>query len=367
MGEGKDEERIVNNSSGFKLVNLDTENPEETLKNLQAALWQTIAEGGFGAVDGDLSITGLPMWSEFSKDFEAEVQKILDELDIDPNLLRVVPMYTPQGTGLKRLVENFRAQFPMKQDFEKPISQEKTEAVTGVLLSEVTTAVYGVAHFPPKVWAPMLLIHFVSLVGVIAYMRTVMNWQNRSVHFSSRVFKQALNSLIFIFNYNLTSHWPQIAEAAKNGEITTQTTLKAIQGFAINQGLTTVNQTTFFLATFAYGIYRWAGTRSQNVEESLKARRAVSILVPTIFWISGPVLTMASTSQHVLAQLGPISINAGQLGLLGLAAAGSTFYFKPAVLDPIASFIDNKVYPLLDSLKAKMSWIADVLKLKKKS
>jgi hypothetical protein len=361
--------RYVDNSTGYKLADLDVDNPRQTLKELQAALSQMIEEGGRTAADGDLAVTGLPEWGSFAKDFEAEVAAIFKDLGIElnsltPSPIKIVPMYAPTD-GVKGAVQKLLGLRVKKQDYEKPLPEEVKVGALGAAAGEVTTAIFALTNFPITVSAPMLFNHFFGLIGLTAYIRTVVNWQNRSPTLLGKLFKQSLTSLFFVMNYNVVAQWPKIWEAARAGQITMESAGDAIQNFGINQGVTTAVQTAFFFITFGTGIYPWQGSRSTSEEASRDARRATAVFAPAIFWITGPLLGWASTSKDVVFQVGDVSINPGQIALAGATVAGSVFWIWPQVLDPAARFVNEKVYPVIDGLVAKVKHLAYILRLAK--
>jgi hypothetical protein len=298
------------------------------------------------------------MWSRFSRDFTNEIRTSVAETNGGSADVRVVPMYQPTRGGAIGILERARALLPMRQDFERPISEEILVGVPATLASEVTTAAFALSQFPPEVAAPMLVGHFGLLTAMTAYRKTMANWMTRSRSSIESLAKQGMTSMAFIINYNVVSNWPRIAaDATREGALNYLTTNvpNGVAEFAVHQGPTAVLQTVFFVVTFANGVFRWEAMTSQTPALSRAARRTSAVLVPAIFWISGPALTWASTSQEILLRVGPLGINEGQAALAGLAVAGSAFWARPQILNGAIGLVDAAVY-------RPLAWLGGLLK-----
>lgn len=333
----------INDSFGYKVSGHDADELRQSLILLKA---RADAED----VEGRLNVTNLPMWSQQSREFLAQVHSVVDETGLSDSI-EVKAHYVPSRSGLVGALEKIRYFFPMKQDYEKPLPEEIWAGVPATGGAEMTSALYALSAFPPEVSAPLLASHFGLLLTLTAFRRTLSNWQNRSgASLSGSFMKQALTSGVFIANYRVMANWPEIYSTVKEQGFGAAHTFAQNGGhFLADQGVTTMIQTVFFWLTFSRGVYRWEAMVSQSPEMSKASRRTAALVTPAIFWVSGPMLMWASTSDHVVAQLGSMQFNPGQIGLLTLAAGGAWLSANPMRLQKIVPVFDRWFYRPIDS------------------
>jgi hypothetical protein len=314
------------NSSAFHLSGHDLHGFESSLARFLDRIERDDA-------DGDLMVTGVPMWSAFGRDLERQLRASLVRQGLDPRRVRITMIYRPMGRGLRRAAEELRYWFPMAQDYETPSFAEMGVATPASLINEAATAAYAFSNFSLGQATPMVAGHFGLLAGLSALGRTNQNWMLRSKTKVDNFLKQMSVGTLFIVNYNLWTGGLQ-----DPGQ------------FVLDQGLTAVTQTAFFWLTFGQGLWRWDGfyttaadgTRLQNPEDTRKARNLKAVVQPAVFFVSGPLLAWASTSSDVVASLGPIDVNPGQIALAAAAVVG-TIFMRPWLLDPASEGLDRWV------------------------
>jgi hypothetical protein len=249
----------------------------------------------------------------------------------------------------------------MRQDYESPIKEEVLVGMPATLASEITTLAYASTHFPPEVAVPMLAGHFALLATMSSFRKAFSNWTGRSRAWPENVLKQGMVGMLFILNYNVVAKWPRIAAGMGHegaARYLAENLPSGLMDFAVQQGPTVAMQTVFFTVTFANGLFNWELMTSVTPERSRAARRTAAVIAPAIFWLSGPVLTWASTSQNILFHLGPLALNDGHAALAGLTLAGSALWLKPRLLDPMIGVVELLVYAPLARAQAALRQIA---------
>lgn len=301
-----------------------------------------------------LDIRDLPMWSKFSREMTHEVQSALRELGLE-DIVDVKVHYVPSRKGLIGAIEKARYVFPMRQDYEKPIRDEVVKGGPGVVVAESTASLFAILAMPPESAIPLLLSHFTLLATRMAYQKTLANWNMRSsfespaARISEGLFKDYLVGCTFIFNYKVSSNLPLIYESLRHNAT------EALGNFAhsigdhlANPGLTGAINTAFFYLTFQRGGFRWMKIHEDDPIMADGTRRAMSILTPATFMVSGPTLMWASTTAQPVISIAGVGLNGGQLGLLALTAAGSIVAYNPRILDPTVRFLDRYVHGPID-------------------
>jgi len=330
----------TNNSTGYAISSLDEEALRKTLTELSAAV-------GDGNVEGDLALNGLELYNPESKKLIANVQDTLSELGLDGKL-RVIPIYQPAAKGVRRLLGRLRMVLPMKQDYERPVRSEISIGAPGTLFAESSTIAYAALRFPPSISIPLSIGHFGLLTTFAALSRSSGNWLNRSQNELEKLTKDFLVGNLFILNYDVNANWPKIAKSLAENGIINPDAWPAIKDYFIHQmGVTGVTQTLFFYTTFINGLWRWQAiiTRKGDPELAVKAQNAGSIIQPTIFAVSGPMLNWATTSQEVAFHIGSFGINPGQVGLACLTALGCVgAAFPEQVFTPTIEPLNKYVY-----------------------
>ncbi len=335
-------------------INQSTQNTEELRSALQE-LRDLVA--GKKNQEAKLDIRDLPMWSKVSKQLVRDVQQSIKELGLE-DVIDVTVHYVPTRKGIAGGAEKLRYLFPMRQDFEKPISDEVRKGGPGVIVAESTASLYAILAMPPESALPLLLSHFTLLATRMAYQKTLANWnmrsgfENSAARVSEGLFKELLLSSAFIFNYKVSSSLPDIYRSLQQGafEALGQFSQNAGQ-FAVDQGLTSVIQTGFFYLTFQRGGFRWMKLSENDPYLAEGSRRAMSILTPATFMVSGPMLMWASTSKaEPLITIANVGLNGGQVGLLALTALGSIVAYNPRILNPTVPVIDRYVHGPLNRM-----------------
>lgn len=340
----------VDNSSGYKISN--TKDLLELQKSLEKILSEVIPAD---QIKADLSLTGLPMWDKSNKEFIQEVKTSLQRANVPTDNIKIIPMYTPQAKGVTGVLQRMRALLPMKQDYERPIKEEIYVGMPAVVGSEVTTLMYALAAFPPEISIPMATAHFTLLGGLTAFRRANSNWLNRSTNSAEVLAKTGMTSLLFIINYNVVSQWTSIWNGLQEkglANYAVENVPTGLANFAQTQGLTTVVQTLFIWVTFGKGMNTWEAMMTQKgTEASDFARRGAAVITPSIFWVSGPALTWASTTTEMMSYL---PMNPGQASLLALTLGGTLMAMRPERFTPVAGFVDKVVYQPFGKIKAKL-------------
>jgi hypothetical protein len=340
----------TDNSSAFRIADLSVD-------AFRAELERMMETAGREAVRGDLAVTGLPMFDPSSAEFINAAQVAIQQLGLQDQV-RILPMYRPAESGWKSVRDHVVAFFPMPQDFERSLPEERT-AVAAVLGSEFTTAGFALTHFPLKVSAPMLTVHFGLLSLLNGYRRTMANWMARSSGPFEGFVKNSAVCGLFIVNYNVMSQWPQILHLIMQngaGHFVTQNIPAGLEFFAQTQLLTAGAQTLFFWTTFSNGIWAWEKSQANDPITSIRARRTAAVLSPVIFWISAPVLAWASTSTTDVLQ--GVPLNGGQVSLLVMAAGGAVLWKFPALLTAASVPIEKHLYPAISAARKAVGSLA---------
>lgn len=328
-----------------------------------------IRDLGSERVEAKLHIREAPMWSRATRELKARVDAQLKETGLD-ELLEIQVHYKPSRTGFLGGLEKARYFFPMRQDYERPIREEFTRGAPGVVLAESTASLYALLSLPPQSAIPLLVSHFGLLASIAAFQKSMANWRGRTmVRPESRLrpvaehteafLKEAMTSFVFVFNYKFSSNLPAVYNSIRQGATQALHDLSQQAGqFMIDQGVTTGIQTAFFYLTFARGGFRWLKLTENDPELAAGSRRALSIIMPSIFSISGPMVLWASTSHSTILSLGPVQLNGGHLGLLALTAAGSVIAYNPMILNSAIAPIDRYVHgPLNRGAQRARAWV----------
>ncbi|MCB0357508.1 MAG: hypothetical protein KDD40_10890 [Bdellovibrionales bacterium] len=379
--------RWPQNSSGYRV------SQSHELTDLKTGLVQLLEQLGKEALEGELVVTNAPMplFNEFVSDFKNEVEKLFEELDLDPNRLKVNFTYQPSSQGFKRLIEDYLHWWPQVwpqlkipftnialtknayiEDYDPPIGVETKKAVPIVISSELPTAATAIAGFwgQPQVYVPLIVGHFILLSAVVAYSRTLANWINRTekkyhnpnlikgVQKQFSLFlKQVIFSALFVGNFKIWGHSSEIAQFWSDSsslEFMQQALSEAWNFTTGEEGHTTLIQSVYYHLTFNNGIFKWEGERLQNPDTQEMARNTKAVLTGLLYMIGGPVLlwaTMAGTGDNFLG------LNGGQIGLLVMTGTLGAFFSYSASKNP--ELIDNYVSPfVINKIGPPLNWFA---------
>ena len=326
---------LMDEGSGYRLSGRDL---DELAKNLQWLKHNDLAEG-------EANVKGVSIYDSFDNAYVDRVRDVIEEVGLKDKV-SVKVHYVSRGLGMRRVLERIRMFFPMRQDLEKPLTSEVVTGLPGLFASEMGTATYLFHQFPPEIAVPMATAYFGFLMSFTAYRRMISNWMNRSHSDWESFLKQGLLSGVFVANYKFAVQWPKFSEQAYNEGLTAASkhALGSAGQYIVEQGATTFIQTVFFWLTFNKGVFRWEAMMTQSPRTSFRARRAAALVTPLIYTIAGPVLAWASTNQEMDWHMSGLDLNAGQLALVGLTAAGGGLAMYPRILDRTMDWSEKYFY-----------------------
>lgn len=325
----------MDEGSGYAISERDL---DELAHNLQWLQFHDLA-------DGEINVKDVSLYDRFGNAYVDEVKGIVEDLGLKDRV-SVKVHYVSRGQRMRKVLERIRMFFPMKQDLEKPLTSEVVTGLPGLFASEMGTATYLFHQFPAEIAVPMATAYFGFLMSFTAYRRMISNWMNRSHSDMESFLKQGLLSGVFVANYKFAVHWPSFSERAYTEGIKAagQHALGSAGQYVVEQGATTLIQTVFFWLTFNKGVFRWEAMMTQSPRTSFRARRAAALVTPLIYTIAGPVLAWASTNQEMAWHMSGLDLNAGQLALVGLTAAGGGLAMYPRILDRTMDWSEKYFY-----------------------
>ena len=306
--------RVVENSAGFRVSDSNQEQFKEKMNALIEAL-------GTEAVDGHLFQTGLSREEYRNPEVGAYLRATLEELGVTEDQVQIKKIWLPTGQGLRRAWEEFAYFWGQRFDYQKPISAEVVGGLSALFATELSATIYVVQKHDWQIWVPLLTTHLGLLSGITILRRTVENWQNRSLTAVGGYLKQGLLSAMFVSNYSLVIQWQKIRDFIQNNgmEATAREFPSAVVDFVAKNGPLTALQTTFFTAYFVKGVFRFSQVRSATSEGAREVRDSIPWITGLTFFITSPLLIAATGSPGFMATGTP---NAGEWGLLTAAGIG---------------------------------------------
>jgi hypothetical protein len=319
------------------------------LDQFRAELKTTLAQFGREKFrDGTFYILGVKMQDQAQS--EQNYRNVLREFALDEVNAHVTVLSVPSQFIEKESVnlathalQRLRYFFPsLARDYQKPQRAEVGSGWAVNALIEVPNIFVLFVALPPLDATLTVATHAALLGAYSIYAQSMLNWLRRPGSGSEKMnhielfLKQMALGVPFVMNYSVFGRFSEILNfyMVHGWQQTLHAFPYELTNFASTQGLTLALQTVFYSQVITNGYGGWVGR--QTGDENSRVARAVRP------WLQVPVLaagaiTLAAASSNwtdpILA-IGPMTINAGHFGLVGLTAAG-IFYFKkfPKVMD----------------------------------
>jgi hypothetical protein len=309
------------NATGYVLGDLDT-------LRLQQELQMMIQEVGIENMKGTLVLAGLPMWTNQARQRVSEVNRLLRDMNLKD--IRLLPMYQRRtGVGrVERWTDFFTGLSLLPQDMEVPTLPE-VGLMTMFVFLEIPAAGYYLANFEPKIAIPLITNHFILLVSLGLFRRTVTNWAERSDSKLEKSLKYGTTGLLYVLNSNVMSKWPAIAAGIHQEGLwhyEYNHLRSAIghflftQGQAITLGASAIEYEYFIIS----GVIQDEKQLSRSLKTSTKGQTMAVVRTGAYYAVNGPILAIASTSTKQLIH--GVPINLGQALLIGLAGGAAVYY-----------------------------------------
>lgn len=347
------EEGGVNISQGV-LISEKINDIDQFKENLKTIVYE---RGVQSLTNSVFSVSGVGITEE--KAVKSKYEQALKDLDLEKTGAKIDVYSIPKATAKARvtrafqmIMQRFVFFFPsIKRDYEGPTTKEIISGfVTDVIVE--TGNVVLLFHNPqltPLDRELTIGTHLTLLLAYGVFSKFLGNWITRTKSNKEIFLREALSIFPFVANYSILGNFSKIL-AFMQTHTSAQTWAQfghQMYNFTGIQGFNLFIETLFYTLVISKGITEWVNTRDGL--EDYDTARAVGNWNQVPFTLPDAILLSAAATAAPFYRWGPLSLNWGQLGIMGLTAVGTTLVYKPNLLDPTIRW-----YQKYDAFKKEM-------------